>query len=191
MRTIGQSNHPHERRLTRGNHLKATISVSTDASPVLVKDDSKNRFTMRIDLRDFSLGLNFDAAQVRALGLLCLHHFPELHPQYVPSEEEAYRLPAKKIGQLDDRAVQRLLAEVSRSDLVDFIWYMLSPELGTLLTENMSRGAAEGLLDELQRKHGDHHPDRVSKKYIQSARAATLRIVSTLERLQDSGEIEI
>lgn len=107
------------------------------------------------------------------------------------NEEEAFRSPARKIGQLDDRAVQRLLAEVNWSDLIIFIWYMRSPELGVLLTENMSRGAAEGLLEELQSKHGHHHPDKVSNEIIQSARAATLRIVSTLERLQDSGEIEI
>ena len=108
------------------------------------------------------------------------------------NEEDAFRLPAaRKIGQLDDRAVQRLLAEVNWSDLILLIWYMCSPELGALLTKNMSRGAAEGLLEELQSKHGHTHPDSATNEMLQSARAATLRIVSTLERLQDSGEIEI
>ena len=170
--------------------MKSTISVSSDAPPTLTRNE-QGSFTLAFDQPDIHLELVFDAAHIKTIGLLCQHHFPDIEPRFVvASEEDAYRLLAREIGLLDDRSVQVLITEISSNELILFLWYMMDEKLASLILNNMSRRAAAVLLEDLIASHGHHHPDRVSIAYIQKARKVTLKIISILERLRESGRIQ-
>jgi len=88
------------------------ITLSVQGIAPQLRKDEQGGFSLCFDLPGWCAAFALDAAQVRALGLLCLYYFPDIEPRYaVPSEEEAWRLPARKIGLLDDRSLQILLRE--------------------------------------------------------------------------------
>lgn len=168
----------------------ALLSISVkDVRPTLTKDAQGN-FSLQLDLQTLQLALRLDAAQVRTLGLMCLHHFPDIEPRYaVLVEEDAYRLPARKIAMLDDGSIQILLREIRSDALIDFLWYMKDPELAKLVFRNLSQRAAQMLFEDLESRHGGRHPDSAPQVYVAQARDATLGIIGIVDRLCDEGRI--
>lgn len=170
----------------------AVVSMSASGvQPTLAKDE-QGGYALKVALPALRLALQLDAAQVRALGLMCLHHFPDVEPRYaVPAEEDAYRLPARKIGLLDDRAIQTLLRETSAEALIAFLWYMKDAALAKLFFRNMSQRSAQMLLDDLTSFSGRGNPDSAALAYVEGARRSTLEILDIVGRLQADGQIPL
>jgi len=164
------------------------ITLSAQGIAPQLRKDEQGGFSLCFDLPGWRAVFALDAAQVRALGLLCLHHFPDIEPRYaVPSEEEAFRLPARMIGMTDDRSLQVLLRETQSDDLIDFLWYMKDAEIARRIFGNLSERAGEMLFDDLQARYAHLHPDTAPQVYVEKARAATLKIIDTFGRLANEG----
>jgi hypothetical protein len=84
------------------NNPAISVDLSSTAPTLAKREDGA--FTLKCKLGTLEVELKLDAVQVRTLGLLCVHHFPDIEPRYaVTDEAEAYRLPARKLNLLDDR----------------------------------------------------------------------------------------
>lgn len=157
--------------------------------PQLAKDEN-GCFSLSLELQGLKVVLEMDETQVRSLGLMCLHHFPFIEPRIVvPTEEEAFRLPARSIGLLEDRSMQLLLREVQSDALIDFLWYMKDAELAKLVFRNLSQRAAQMLFEDLEGRYGHQNPDSAAVSRVEQARASTLEIVAIYNRLADEGLI--
>jgi flagellar motor switch protein FliG len=169
----------------------APIQLSAEGIlPKLEKDELDNYFLM-LDIPDQPVKIKLDSSQVRTLGLLCCHYFPNLEPRFVvPSEEEAYRLPARVFAHLDDRSIQLLLREVQSESLIIFLWYMKDPRIVKKIFKNLAVRAAQMLLDDLQVKYDElKDPDKATLVVIEDGRGEALEIMKTLDRLQAEGVI--
>ena len=172
------------------NPAPPLISLSAAGLFPKLEKDEHGKFSLSLDLQSMKVSLQLDDAQVRTLGLMCLHHFPYIEPRIiVPEEEDAYRLPARKIGELDDRSMQILLREVQSDSLINFVWYMKDPELAKLVFTNMSQRAAQMLFEDLNSKYGNQSPDTAPSRVVENARASTLEIIAVFDRLVGEGQI--
>ena len=169
--------------------VPAFTLTASGLMPKLAKNE--NGFALTLELQGMKVVLEMDEMQVHSLGLMCLHHFPFIEPRIVaPTEEDAFRFPARSIGELEDRSMQLLLREVQSESLIDFLWYMKDAELAKRVFRNMSQRAAEMLYDDLERRYGRVNPDTASVARVEQARASTLEIVAIYNRLADEGQIE-
>lgn len=170
---------------------KSPIQLSADGLlPKLEKDELGNYFLI-LDIPDQPVQIKLDSSQVRTLGLLCCHYFPNLEPRFVvPSEEEAYRLPARALVYLDDRSIQLFLREVQSESLIYFLWYMKDPKIVKKIFKNMAVRAAQMLTDDLQAKFEQlNDPDQATLVVIEEGRAEALEVMKILDRLQSEGQI--
>lgn len=169
--------------------VPALTLTASGLMPQLAKDENGG-FALTLELHGLKVVLEMDEMQVRSLGLMCLHHFPFIEPRIVvPTEEEAFRLPARSIGQLEDRSMQLLLREVQSDALIDFLWYMKDAELAKLVFRNLSQRAAQMLFEDLEGRYGRLNPDTASVTKVEQARASTLEIVAIYNRLTAEGQI--
>lgn len=164
------------------------ISAAGTAPQLLRAEDGG--FSLRFDLPGGQAAFALNAAQVHTLGLSCLHHFPDIEPcRAVSSEDEAWRQPARIIGLANDYALQLLMRETLSDDLVAFLWYMKDAALARRIFANLSERAGELLFQDLDEGYGALHPDTAAPNHIEKARAATLTIVDTFNRLAAAGQI--
>lgn len=169
-----------------------TITLSAQGIAPQLRKDEQGDFSLCFDLPGCRAEFALDETQVRALGLLCLHHFPDIEPRYaVPSEEEAFRLPARVFGLVDDRSLQILIRETQFDDLITFLWYMKDEELARRFFRNISGRAGEMLFEDLEARYGHLHPDTAPQVYVEKARAATLKIIETFSRLANEGQVSL
>lgn len=129
-------------------------------------------------------------AALQVLGLQCVAHLPSLAPQFaVPDAEEAHRLPARWLKELDDRSIQILLRECQSDTLIDFLWYMKDADLLKLMLRNLSQRAAEMLMDDLDTTWRGKNPDRALAPYAKRGRDAVQEIMTIVRRLADEGQL--
>jgi len=163
--------------------LRVTL---TQATPSVTRDDApgSENFQLRIDADGATFVAILTPAALQTLGLQCVAHMPSLAPQYtVASVEDAYRMPARLLKELDDRSVQLLLRECQSDTLIDFLWYMKDVDLLKLMLKNMSERAAEMLMDDLDTRWRGRNPDHVLELHAKDGRAAVLEIMTIVRRL--------
>jgi hypothetical protein len=166
------------------------FKLSSDKSLPSVMQDPQGGYALVFDGTAMRVQVELNAAQARTLGLLCLQHFPDIEPRYaISGEDEAYRLPARRIAFFDDRALQVLLRELCSEDLIVFLWYMKDAELAKRMLRNMSHRAAQMLLADLAAFSARGNPDKVPLSMLIPARQAVLRVLDVVDRLQQEGQI--
>ena len=139
---------------------------------------------------NFDVELQFDTAQIHTLGLLCVHHFPDIEPRYaVASESEAYRLTALRLLLADDRSIRILLREVHCETLINFLWYVADGELTKKFFRNMTQRAAELVFDDLEQRYCNLDPDKASMFTVKEGWEAILDVVKIYDRLADEGQV--
>ena len=159
-----------------------------DAVPSIAPDG--RNFLLRFDLGSDSVTAELTPAALQTLGLQCVALMPQLAPQYtVASVEDAYRLPARQLKELDDRSTQLLLRELQSDSLIDFLWYMKDGDLIKLMLRNMSARAAEMMMDDLDQRWRGKNPDRALVAQAQCGRAATQQVMAVVRRLIGEGQL--
>jgi len=168
--------------------VKVSI-IASDIEPQLTQIND-NEFTLQIDSDDINLSLTLNAFQIQTLGLKCVHYIPDIEPRFaVATEEEVYRLPAKMIGQLEDREIQTLLRELQSDEIKQFLWYMKdSKEIVNKFLNNMSQRAKDMMIEDIDDFYKILHPDSAPMKHTEKARKSTEKLVNLVHRYQQSGE---
>ena len=162
----------------------AVLSLLPDAVP-----DSRN-VQLRIDVGNDSFVALLTPSALQTLGLQCVALMPQLGPQYtVAGVEDAYRLPARLLKELDDRSIQLLLRECQSDSLIDFLWYMKDADLIKLMLRNMSERAAEMMMDDLDRGWRGKNPDRALVVHARRGRDAVQVVMSIVRRLIAEGQL--
>lgn len=127
---------------------------------------------------------------LQSLVLQALASMPHLEPRYtVPDLAEAQRRPARILLEFDDRSIQLLMREVQSDALIDFLWYMKDAALIKRILENMSKRAAEMLMDDLNETWFGKNPDTVLDVFARRGQAAIAEIMSLCEKLIAEGQI--
>lgn len=164
------------------------LLIHADATPTVVRRDSKT-FEIVFDAPDANVSvIQLSEHQLRTLSLLALNQLPDLVPTIaVPDENEAYRLPARKLALLDNRSMQRLIRELEVDTLETFLWFMNDDGLANKVVNNMSAVAAQMLVDDLRMRYAEHHPDQVPLAYVNSARPAVGQVLDIYSRLVRDG----
>lgn len=169
-----------------------TIKFSALGNAPQLHKEEQGGFSLCLGLPGLRVEFALDEAQVRALGLLCLHHFSDIMSRCaVPLEDEAIRQSARILGLVDDRSLQVLLRETLPNDLTAFLWYMKDAEIARRIFGNLAARAGEQFFEDLQTRYGDQHPDTAPQAYVEKARAATLKIIDTFARLANEGQVTL
>lgn len=168
--------------------VKVSI-IASDIDPQLTQIND-NEFTLQIDSDDIDLSLTLNAFQIQTLGLKCVHYIPDIEPRFaVAAEEEVYRLPAKMIGQLEDREIQTLLREAQSDEIKQFLWYMKdSEDIVNKFLNNMSQRAKEMMVEDIDDFYKTLHPNSAPMKHTEKARKSTEKLVTLVHHYQQTGE---
>ena len=164
-----------------------------DAVPHLVRQASADgeRIELRIEVDGAALIAQLTPAALQTLGLQCVALMPQLAPQYtVAGSEDAYRLPARLIRELDDRSIQILLRECQSDTLIDFLWYMKDVALLKLVLRNLSQRAAEMMMDDLDVRWRGKNPDATLEANARRGRDAVREIMDIVRRLIAASAID-
>lgn len=160
------------------------------ASPVLAREEGAEAVTLRMEADGIAFVAQLSPAALKDLGLQCVALMPALAPQYsVASVEEAHRMSARLLKELDDRSIQLLLRECQSDVLIDFLWYMKDAGLIKLMLRNCSQRAAEMLLDDLDSTWRGKDPDDTLEVNARRGREAVLAIMTIVRRLIDEGQL--
>lgn len=154
----------------------------------MVRWDSKT-FEIVFDAPDANVSVNqLSEHQLRTPSLLALNQLPDLVPTIaVPDENEAYRLPARKLALLDNRSMQRLIRELEVDTLETFLWFMNDDDLANKVVNNMSAVAGQMLVEDLRMRYAEHHPDMMPLAYANLARPAVGQVLDIYSRLVRDG----
>lgn len=167
--------------------LRITLRDATPSIARAAIADGEH-FLLRFDLGSDSVSAELTPAALQILGLQCVALMPQLGPQYtVASVEDACRLPARLLNELDDRSIQRLLRELQSDSLIDFLWYMKDAGLIKLMLRNMSERAAEMLMDDLNTQWRGKNPDQALATYARRGREAVQDVMAVVRRLIAEG----
>lgn len=164
------------------------LLIHADATPTVARRDSKT-FEIVFDSPDANVSvIQLSEHQLRTLSLLVLNHLPDIVPTIaVPDENEAYRLPARKLALLDNRSMQRLIRELEVDTLETFLWFMNDDAVANKFVNNMSAVAGQMLVEDLRMRYAEHHPDQVPLAYVNSARPAVEQVLDIYSRLVRDG----
>lgn len=167
------------------------VTLSAHGVVPQLEQDAQGNYSLIFDLPGCRAAFALDGAQLRTLGLLCLHRFPDIEPRYsVPEEDEAFRLPARKILLFADAAIQVLMREIQSTDLIAFLWYMGDEEIAQRVLGNLTARAAEMMMDDLEKRYDHLDPNKLPQRYADEGRAATLKVVAAMDRLMKDGLIK-
>ena len=168
--------------------VKVSI-IANDIDPQLTQIND-NEFLLQIDSEDIDLSLTLNAFQIQTLGLKCVHYIPDIEPRFaVASEEDVYRLPAKMVGQLEDREIQTLLRELQSDEIKQFLWYMKDCEdIVHKFLNNMSLRAKEMMIEDIDDYYKTLHPDSAPMKHTEKARKSTEKLVNLVHQYQQTGD---
>ncbi len=166
------------------------VAIRVEGGHTELRRDEDGTYTLTAYVGDDAVEVGMSPAAVQTLGLQCAMYFPALTPQHtVASVEEAYRLPARFIREMDNRALQLLLREVQSDELTTFLWYMKDAELLRKVCRNMSRRAAEMLVEDMDQQWHGKDPDKALDAEAGVGREAVLQMLSFVRRLADEGQI--
>ena len=159
------------------------------ATPELRVDES-GFFTLLMYVNDDQVEIDLSPADMQTLGMLCVAHLPGLAPKYaVANSEDAYRHPARFIKEMDDRDMQLVIRELQCPTIVDFLWYMKDAELIRKILKNISRSAADMLMDDLSDRWHGKNPDTARIRDARTGRAAVEEMLHIIQRVVDEGQI--
>lgn len=168
--------------------LRATLE---DVTPTVSYDAGKARYHVRLETgSNDEIVATLTPTALQALALQCLALMPPIEPKYtVASIEDAYRQTAKSVKLHSDRSIQLLLREVQSDTLIDFLWYMKDRALIMKVVDNMSKRAAELLVQDLDEAWHGKNPDCAMESDARRGREAVLTIMKILQRLTDESNI--
>lgn len=90
----------------------------------------------------------------------------------------------------EDRSIQLILREIQSDTLQAFLWYMKDAELLKRILANLSRRAAEFLMDDLQQNWAGKDPDDDSRtSETKAGIEAVTNLLATCRRLTDEGQL--
>lgn len=159
-----------------------------DPTPTLSKEEEK--FYLNFVSGSDTLKVVLTSLSMQSLALQCIALMPALAPQYcVPSVEEAIRLPARVLRELDDRSIQILLRECQSDALIIFLWYMKDGELLRRFMHNMSQRAAQMLMEDMNEKWHGKDPDQALQTEALGGRECVQEIMAIVQRLIHEGQI--
>lgn len=161
-----------------------TLLIHADAAPTVTRRDSMT-FEIVFDTPDANTTvIQLSEHQLRTLSLLALNQLPDLVPTMaVPGENEAYRLPARKLALLDNQSMQRLIRELEFDTLETFLWFMNDDDLANKVVNNMSAMAGQMLVEDLRMRYTEHHPDTMPLAYANLARPTVGQVLDIYSRL--------
>lgn len=166
------------------------LAIRVEGGHLELRHDEDGTYTLMACVGDDTVEVGMEPAAMQTLALQCAMYFPQLAPQHtVASVEEAYRLPARFIREMDNRSLQLLLREVESDELTTFLWYMKDAELIRKICRNLSQRAAEMLVDDLSQQWQGQDPDTALDAQAGVGRAAVLHLLSLVRRLADEGRI--
>lgn len=150
-------------------------------------DSAKNVYDVTVfaNEKDKAMAsLELTPAALQSLVMQCLALMPSIEPRYaIPDLAEAHRRPARILLEFDDRSIQLLLREIQSDTLIEFLWYMKDGELIKRILDNMSKRAAEMLMDDLNEAWFGKNPEKVLDVFARRGQAAIAEIMSTCEKL--------
>lgn len=150
-------------------------------------DSAKNVYDVTVfaNEKDKAMAsLELTPAALQSLVMQCLALMPSIEPRYaIPDLAEAHRRPARILLEFDDRSIQLLLREIQSDTLIEFLWYMKDGELIKRILDNMSKRAAEMLMDDLNENWFGKNPEKVLDVFARRGQAAIAEIMSTCEKL--------
>lgn len=166
--------------------------ITHTTSPLTLEKsgDGTYRLSRANEGQGVALAITLSEGQVRTLALAALHLLPDITPKYaVPDEQEIYRLPARKLIQLDDHSLQVWVREMKVVTLINFLWFMNDEALAEKIIRNMSVVAGRMLVDDLNTQYQDLDPDTAPTAYVTPARQAAIEAVEIFERLRREGKV--
>jgi flagellar motor switch protein FliG len=150
-------------------------------------DSAKNVYDVTVfaNEKDKAMAsLELTPAALQSLVMQCLALMPSIEPRYaIPDLAEAHRRPARILLEFDDRSIQLLLREIQSDTLIEFLWYMKDGELIKRILDNMSKRAAEMLMDDLNEAWFGKNPEKVLDVFARRGQAAIAEIMSVCEKL--------
>lgn len=167
----------------------------THATPTITIDCTSDQrdFQIRFESEDSNdaVIVTLTPAAFQSLGLQCAAHIPAIFPTFtVASIEEAYRIPARVIKELNDHSIQLLLCECQSDTLIDFLWYMKDGDLIKQILRNVNQRSAEKLMEDMAIRWQGKNPDSTLKANAQRGRKAVDEICKTMQRLIADNTIE-
>ena len=172
------------------NHITVNLGTITDTS--LTYDPKDNTFLLGLeDSKGGQVTVTLTPETLQTLALKCIARLPELNaPLRVATDTEAIRQPARMLLRYDDRSIQLILREIQSDTLQAFLWFMKDAELLKRILANMSRRAAEYLMDDLQQNWAGKDPDDNSRTWeIKGGGEAVATLLATCRRLTDEGQL--
>lgn len=170
---------------------KGMCVTLTHATPTIAPCDTFGNFQVRFETGSDTAIVTLTSAALQTLGLQCAALMPALFPAFtVASVEDAYRIPARAMKELDDRSIQLLLRECQSDTLIDFLWYMKDGDLIKLILRNMSERAAEMMMDDITSRWHGKNPDTALIVQAKRGREAILEVMEILRRLITEGQIQ-
>lgn len=128
---------------------------------------------------------------LQTLALKCINRLPELNtPHRVATDTEAIRQPARMLLRYEDRSIQLILREIDSDTLQAFLWFMKDAALLKRILANLSRRAAEYLMDDLRQNWAGKDPDDDSRTWeIKAGIEAVATLLATCRRLTEEGQL--
>lgn len=167
----------------------ANLVKLSDASSTIANLDDGNYLLTFLSGQD-EVEVTLSTTALQTLGLQCVELMPDITPKFtVASAEDAHRQPAQILKHLDDRSIQTILREVSSETLINFTWYMKDVELLKMILKNMSKRAAEMLMDDLDEEWYGKNPDTALEAEALRGRVAVLTVMNTWRRLVADDEL--
>ena len=166
------------------------IAVRIEGGYSDLRQEEDGSYTLYMGVGEDSVEVGLSPTALQTLGLQCVMFIPELLPQHtIASVEDSYRFPARLIGHMDNRSMQLMLRETQADDLTTFLWYMKDAELIRKVCRNMSKRAAELLVEDMEQRWRGKDPDTTLESEAGVGRTAVLEILSIVRRLADEGQI--
>ena len=168
------------------------INLGAIADTSLTYDPRNNTFLLGLEgSNENVVAVTLAPEALQTLALKCISRLPELNtPHRVATDTEANRQPARMLLRYEDRSIQLILREIQSDTLQAFLWFMKDVALLKRILANMSRRAAEYLMDDLQQNWAGKDPDDDSHVLeVKAGIEAVSAILKTCRRLTDEGQL--
>ena len=172
------------------NPVVINLGAITDTS--LTYDPRNNTFLLGFEgSNENAVTVTLTPEALQTIALKCINRLPELNtPHRVATDTEAIRQPARVLLRYEDRSIQLILREIQSDTLQAFLWFMKDAELLKRILANLSRRAAEYLMDDLQQNWAGKDPDDDSRtREIKAGVEAVATLLATCRRLTDEGQL--
>ena len=176
---------------TDPNPPRLLLELNDPQAELVANEDGRYLLTLTLTLEGRAVRARLSPTALQVLGLQCVTHLPDLTPRFtVASIEESYRQPAMLLKYYPDRQIQRLLRELTSDCLIDFVWYMDDEAILDMMTNNLSKRAAELFLDDLEDTWGGKDPNNALEFEVRRGREAVMQVMNTLQRMVDEGAVD-